>query len=157
MSLKSMQLFTLPNLLHAFCTNSGTRLPGSRLSDPSRVLLNLTIYCIFEKMLTSTFSSPAATGVVPFSLTTTFTAPTQCAQSIGGLTMLEDDGFKIWLNAPLPVPGTTIASCYPLEFISSFLLQTSGISQAAFSPLVCPAGYTTQGTFTSSYIACCPR
>jgi len=92
-----------------------------------------------------------------FAITTTFTAPTQCPQSVGGLTMLENDGFRIWLNAPLPVPGTTISSCYPDQFISSFLLQTGGLSQAPFSPLVCPAGYTTQGPFTSNYIACCPR
>jgi hypothetical protein len=71
--------------------------------------------------------------------------------------MLENDGFRIWLNAPLPAPGTTISSCYPEQFISSFLLQTGGVSQAPFSALVCPDGYTTQGIFTSNYIACCPR
>ena len=103
----------------------------------------------------------AATGttksVVPFDITTTYTAPTQCAQSIGGLTMLENDQYRVWLNAILPVPGTTVTACYPSQYISSFLLQTGGISQAAMSPLVCPAGYTTQGPFTSNYIACCPR
>ena len=71
--------------------------------------------------------------------------------------MLQNDQFRIWLNAPLPVPGTTISSCYPDEFISNFLLQTGGASQAPISPLVCPNGYTTQGPFTSNYIACCPR
>jgi len=105
--------------------------------------------------------SPAAlttaSATLPsFAITTTFTAPTQCAQSIGGLTMLENDGFRIWLNAPLPVPGTTISSCYPNQFMSSFLLQTGGISQAPFQPLVCPDGYKTQGPYTSNYIACCP-
>ncbi|KAE9377364.1 hypothetical protein N431DRAFT_436593 [Stipitochalara longipes BDJ] len=70
--------------------------------------------------------------------------------------MLENDEFRIWLNAPVPVPGTTISSCYPHQFMSSFLLQTGGISQAPFEPLVCPEGYTTQGPFTSNYIACCP-
>ncbi|CZR66350.1 uncharacterized protein PAC_16251 [Phialocephala subalpina] len=95
-------------------------------------------------------------SVSAFAITTTFTAPTACAQSVGGLTMLQDDQFRIWLNHPLPVPGTTITSCYPDEFASSFLLQTGGVSQAAFSPLVCPAGYTTQGPYTSNYIACCP-
>jgi hypothetical protein len=101
----------------------------------------------------------AASATLPsaFAVTTTFTAPTQCAQSVGGLTMLENDGFRIWLNAPLPVPGTTVSSCYPDQYISSFLLQTGGTSQAPFSALVCPDGYTTQGPFTSHYIACCPR
>ncbi|KAH6707941.1 hypothetical protein BKA61DRAFT_697765 [Leptodontidium sp. MPI-SDFR-AT-0119] len=92
----------------------------------------------------------------PFAITTTFTAPTQCAESVGGLTMLKNDGFRIWLNHPLPVPGTTITSCYAPEFASSFLLERGGVSQAAMSPVVCPAGYTTQGPFTSNYIACCP-
>jgi hypothetical protein len=109
-------------------------------------------------MASTTATTKTATqSVVPFSLTTTFTAPTQCAQANGGLTMLQDDGFRIWLNAPLPVPGTTFSSCYPSQFMSSFLLQKGGISQAPFSGLVCPDGYTTQGPFTSNYIACCPR
>ncbi|KAN0117867.1 hypothetical protein V8E51_003844 [Hyaloscypha variabilis] len=99
-----------------------------------------------------------ASAAVPsaYALTTTFTAPTQCAQSIGGLTMLENDVFRIWLNAPLPVPGTTISSCYPDQFMSSFLLQAGGVTQAPFEPLVCPEGYSTIGPFTSNYIACCP-
>ena len=99
----------------------------------------------------------ATTTAKPFAITTTFTAPTQCAQSVGGLTMLQNEQDEIWLNHPLPVPGTTISSCYPSQFMSSFLLQTGGVSQAAFSPLVCPSDYTTQGPFTSNYIACCPR
>ncbi|KAG0650366.1 hypothetical protein D0Z07_3389 [Hyphodiscus hymeniophilus] len=97
-----------------------------------------------------------ATSVAPFAITTTWTAPSQCAQSVGGLTMLEVDQYRVWLNAILPVPGVTSTSCYPSQFISSFLLQTGGVSQPAMSPLVCPAGYTTQGPFTSNYIACCP-
>jgi hypothetical protein len=108
-------------------------------------------------MSPAALTTASATLQSVFAITTTFTAPTQCAQSVGGLTMLENDDFRIWLNAPLPVPGTTVSSCYPDEFISSFLLQTAGISQAPFNPLVCPDGYTTQGPFTSNYIACCPR
>jgi hypothetical protein len=103
-------------------------------------------------------SFPASTtSASAYALTTAFSAPTQCAESVGGLTMLERDQFRIWLNHPLPVPLTTISSCYPTQFMSSFLLQTSGVSQVAFSPLVCPVGYTTQGIYTSNYIACCPR
>ncbi|KAL2063181.1 hypothetical protein VTL71DRAFT_6253 [Oculimacula yallundae] len=93
---------------------------------------------------------------IPFAITTTFTAPPRCAESNAGLTMLKNDGFRIWLNHPLPVPGTTITSCYAPEFASSFLLERGGVSQAAMSPVVCPVGYTTQGPFTSNYIACCP-
>lgn len=60
---------------------------------------------------------------VPFAITTTFIAPTQCAESVVGLTLLKKDGFRIWFNHPLPVPGTTITSCYAPEFASSFLLE----------------------------------
>ena len=104
----------------------------------------------------TTVAIASATVPSAYALTTTFTAPTQCAQSIGGLTMLENDVFRIWLNAPLPVPGTTISSCYPDQFMSSFLLQAGGVTQAPFEPLVCPEGYSTIGPFTSNYIACCP-
>jgi hypothetical protein len=108
-------------------------------------------------MSPAALTTASATLPSAFAITTTFTPPTNCAQSVGGLTMLENDGFRIWLNAPLPVPGITVSSCYPDQFISSFLLQAGGISQAPFSALVCPDGYTTQGQFTSNYIACCPR
>lgn len=102
-------------------------------------------------------SSTSPTTASPFALTTTYIPPTQCAQSVGGLTMLQNKAYEIWLNDPEPVPGTTVTSCYPSQFMSSYLLEKGGQSQAAFSPLVCPEGYTTQGPFTSNYIACCPR
>lgn len=125
-------------------------------SDFERIstsILYLFHQCHFSFLPMSTTIQSEA----PFAITTTFTAPTQCAESVGGLTMLKNDGFRIWLNHPLPVPGTTITSCYAPEFASSFLLERGGVSQAAMSPVVCPAGYTTQGPFTSNYIACCPR
>src|ERR1700722_9554051 len=105
----------------------------------------------------TTTAGSSTSMAAPFAITTTFTAPSACSQSIGGLTILENKKYEIWLNEPVPVPGTTITSCYPSQFISSYLLEKGGVTQAAFSPLVCPAGYTTQGPYTSNYIACCPR
>jgi hypothetical protein len=102
-------------------------------------------------------SSGSSTVASPFAITTAFTAPTQCAQSIGGLTMLQNKAYQIWLNDPEPVPGTIISSCYASQFMSSYLLEQGGVSQAAFNPLICPQGYTAQGPYTSNYIACCPR
>lgn len=96
-------------------------------------------------------------SIAPFAISTTWTAPTQCAQSVGGMTMLENDQYRVWLSPILPVPGATVSSCYPSQYVSSFLLRIGGTSQAAMSLLVCPAGYITQGPFTSDYIACCPR
>ncbi|KAE9378874.1 hypothetical protein N431DRAFT_553216 [Stipitochalara longipes BDJ] len=89
-------------------------------------------------------------------ITTTFTGPPACAQSVGGLTMLQDEAYFIWLNAPVPVPGVTISSCYPPQFMSSFLAQQAGSSPPAFSSLVCPSGYATQAKYANNYIACCP-
>lgn len=90
-------------------------------------------------------------------ITTTFAGPLSCAQSVGGLTMLQGDAYRIWLNAPIPVPGVTISSCYPPQFMSSFLSQRAGSPQSAFRALVCPSGYATQAKYANNYIACCPR
>ncbi|KAH8595961.1 hypothetical protein B0O99DRAFT_594253 [Bisporella sp. PMI_857] len=88
-------------------------------------------------------------------LTTTFSPEaTSCTEN--RLTMLKNREYEIWLNHPLPVPGTTMSDCYPTEFMSSFLLAESGITQSAFSNIVCPKNYYTAGRYTSNYIACCP-
>lgn len=76
------------------------------------------------------------------------------------LTLLENKGFQIWLNYPLPVPATTFSACYPSQFMSSIVASAAGTTQAAFSPLVCPQGYTTVSTSwpaATNYAACCPR
>jgi len=122
------------------------------VTEKARPSVHYILFQYISCKMTTTVESD-----IPFAITTTFIAPTQCAEAVGGLTMLKNDGFRIWLNHPLPVPGTTISSCYAPEFASSFLLERGGVSQAAMSPMVCPAGYTTQGPFTSNYIACCPR
>jgi hypothetical protein len=98
-------------------------------------------------------------GSITPTLTTTFTpAATTCLDN--QLTMLENKGFQIWLNYPLPVPETTFSACYPSQFMSSIVASAAGTTQAAFSPLVCPQGYTTVSTSwpaATNYAACCPR
>ena len=70
--------------------------------------------------------------------------------------MMESLQWEIWLNYPVPVSTSTVADCYPTEFISSYLsAATMTTPLPAISPLVCPIGY---GTALSSggYVACCP-
>jgi len=101
----------------------------------------------------STSSHPIATFEPP-ALTTTFIPPPQCTAD--HLTMLANQDFRIFLNEPLPVPGTTITDCYPSQFGNSWLLSAAGTSLPAFSPLVCPQNYQTVLNGTDNYIACCP-
>jgi hypothetical protein len=109
-------------------------------------------------ILAATTTSQAL-GVVTPAMTTAFIpAATACLEN--HLTMLENQDFEIWLNYPLPVPLTTISDCYPSQFMSSFAASISHTTEAAFSPLVCPGGYTavpTSWPAASNYIACCPR
>jgi hypothetical protein len=144
---RSVCLFTLPKWLFRF-SSPHSRLFPFQVCNSAMVIVTTT---------RTTASGGSASMTSPFAITTTFTAPSACAQATGGLTILENKKYEIWLNEPVPVPGTTITSCYPSQFISSYLLEKGGITQAAFSPLVCPSGYATQGPFTSNYIACCPR
>jgi hypothetical protein len=113
---------------------------------------------------TTTPTTAAATtsnhaSMVTPAMTTTFTpAATTCLDN--QLTMLENQGYFIWQNYPLPVPHSTFSDCYPSQFMSSFVASLAGTTQAPFSPLVCPGGYTTVATSwpaASNYIACCPR
>jgi hypothetical protein len=111
----------------------------------------------------TTISSSTQTVPGPFSatpaLTTTFTPPPECTK--GHLTMLQSAQYRIWMNEPWPVPNTTFSSCYPSEFMTSFLRSVSNTLVPAFSPLVCPDNYFT--IFSQPmpsrplYIACCPR
>lgn len=105
----------------------------------------------------SSTTHSSASLVTP-AMTTAFT-PTATACMKNQLTMLENQAYEIWLNYPLPVPHTTVSDCYPSQFMESFLASAAGTTQAAFSPLVCPAGYTTVSTSwpaATNYIACCP-
>ncbi len=89
-------------------------------------------------------------------LTTTF-VPTATTCTENRLTMLENRGYEIWMNMPVPVPGTTFSDCYPSQYMTSYLLSAGGVTQPAFNPLVCPQNYAAVGPYTSNYIACCPR
>jgi allophanate hydrolase subunit 2 len=98
----------------------------------------------------------ASIALITPKLTTTFT-PKVAVCTGNHLTMLANREFEIWMNMPVPVPGTTITDCYPDQFMQSFLSAAGGITQPAFDPLVCPQSYSTVGPYTSNYIACCPR
>ncbi|KAL8713775.1 MAG: hypothetical protein Q9220_002302 [cf. Caloplaca sp. 1 TL-2023] len=74
------------------------------------------------------------------SLTTSFTPPSQCTNS---LTMLADQSYKIWYNEPVPVPAETFSECYAPEFITSYLESLGGATLPAFSPLLCQRDYST--------------
>lgn len=109
--------------------------------------------------ISTSMSTATATYASPIALTTTFTAPSQCFPNNpgGGFTMLVNRDYEIWLNEIYPVPGTTVTSCYPSQYVSSYALEQGKIPQAALSPLVCPSGWSTVAQYTSNYIACCPR
>ncbi|TVY69039.1 putative GPI-anchored cupredoxin [Lachnellula suecica] len=99
-------------------------------------------------------TSGTASLIAP-ALTTTF-IPTATTCTENRLTMLANRAFEIWMNVPVPVPGTTFTDCYPSQFVTSYLQEAGGITQAAFNPLVCPVNYSAVGPYTSNYIACCP-
>ncbi|KAI9152092.1 hypothetical protein HJFPF1_09315 [Paramyrothecium foliicola] len=88
-------------------------------------------------------------------LTTTFTPPATCTEE--RLTMLSSPRYQIWLNEPMPVSGSKLDDCYPSEFMSGYtsLPGTTGSVAPLMSPLVCPQGWWTVGTWDVSYIACC--
>ncbi|KAK2732998.1 CFEM domain protein [Colletotrichum kahawae] len=89
-------------------------------------------------------------------LTTTFTPPAHCTEN--HLTMLVGALEKIWINEPVPLPNSTITSCYPTEWVNGYSSVVSKSSSMApvMSPLVCPSGWNTvSSTWSSGYIACC--
>lgn len=87
-------------------------------------------------------------------LTTVFTPPAQCTQ--GAFTQMDYSSGSIWENAIIPVPTSTITSCYPTQFADSVI--ASAVSSSILPPfteLVCPLKWETF-YFNSTYIICCP-
>ncbi|KAI0877852.1 hypothetical protein GGS24DRAFT_497353 [Hypoxylon argillaceum] len=109
---------------------------------------------------TSTTASRQPTTSTPYAvaLTTTFMPPESCNED--RLTMLSPPGYFIWLNEPVPVPGTTVSDCYPPEFMKYYTTYhvnptTVGSLVPLMSPLVCPFGW--QVVYENgNYQACCP-
>lgn len=90
-------------------------------------------------------------------LTTTFTAPASCDKDL--MTMLTAKSYQIWINEPLPLPGTMLGDCYPSQWIDGYTSVVGSSSSVApmMSPLVCPSGWATQSddSWSSGYMACC--
>jgi hypothetical protein len=124
---------------------------------PSTLASNLTL-----TTTTTPFPSILASELA---LTTTFTPPAQCTQS-GHATILDAQQYYVWYNEIVPVPNTTITSCYPSQFAASYLADRPPKSLLpAFSTLICPEAWVTaanvdvtwlNGTSNATYIACCP-
>ena len=90
-------------------------------------------------------------------ITTTFTPPQQCWQS---LTMLGTKHSEIWYNEPAPASGRTYSQCYDSAFMTSYLEAIRGTSLPPFASLVCQFGWITAfqtPVSDGTYIICCPR
>ncbi|KAI0201790.1 hypothetical protein F4808DRAFT_423793 [Astrocystis sublimbata] len=111
---------------------------------------------------TATTSNSRATTTTPSAvpLTTAFMPPDSCNEA--QLTMLSSPANYVWLNEPIPVPGTTISDCYPPEFMKYYTTyhhDTTNVGSLVplMSPLVCPFGWHGVMTGTAPfYQACCP-
>ncbi|KAI1424603.1 hypothetical protein F5Y12DRAFT_442229 [Xylaria sp. FL1777] len=110
--------------------------------------------------ITSTSTSRQPTTSTPYAvpLTTTFIPPDSCNQA--QLTQLSSPGFFIWLNEPVPVPGTTVSDCYPSEFLQYYKTYTLnpttlGSMVPLMSPLVYPLGWQVVNSI-GNYVALCP-
>ncbi|KAK8170098.1 hypothetical protein IWX90DRAFT_198306 [Phyllosticta citrichinensis] len=114
-------------------------------------------------LATSTITTAASTSSATdtsatIALTMTFTPPSPCTSH--HLTMVSD--FRIWLNEPLPVPGSTFSSCYPSAWIAHYSSVEGSSSSIAplVTPMVCPSGWDTASSVSqgslSGYFACCP-
>lgn len=109
-------------------------------------------------MVRPAITSPPNTAIpVPtVALTTTFAPPADCAEN--HLTMLVGALEKIWINEPVPLPNSTISSCYPTEWIDGYSSVVSKTSSVApfMSPLVCPSGWNSESsTWANGYVVCC--
>ncbi|KAL5352974.1 hypothetical protein ACLOAV_002923 [Pseudogymnoascus australis] len=66
-------------------------------------------------------SCSTSTTAYNMELTTTFTQPARC--SWGVVTQMAYSGNGIWKNAIIPVPTSTITSCFPTQFADSVIAK----------------------------------
>ncbi|RYC59567.1 hypothetical protein CHU98_g6658 [Xylaria longipes] len=117
-----------------------------------------TLYVRADPTATTASRQPTTSRPYAIPLTTTFMPPESCNEQ--QLTMLSSPAYFIWLNEPVPVPGTTVSDCYPPEFMSYYSTYqvnptTVGSSVPMMSPLVCPFGWKAL-SIVGNYQACCP-
>lgn len=134
--------------------------PGlvGRRSPPDRLAVE-TFHVRAGPTTTSAGRQPTKSTPYAVPLTTTFFPPDSC--NVGQLTQLAPPGYFIWLNEPVPVPGTTITDCYPSEFMEYYSTYRSDATMLQsrvpmMSPLVCPFGWQVVSE-QDDYQACCPR
>ncbi|RWA04441.1 hypothetical protein EKO27_g10665 [Xylaria grammica] len=123
------------------------RVPPEELDKPSveereEVALK-TVYRRTDPASTTASHQPTTTTPYAVPLTTTFIPPESCNQ--GQYTQLSSPGYYLWLNEPVPVPGTTISDCYPREFMeyyTNYHINPTNVGSRVplMSPLVCPFG-----------------
>ncbi|KAI8951613.1 hypothetical protein F4801DRAFT_286940 [Xylaria longipes] len=152
-----------------FCTNTMARLlrKGKQVSPTELNRPNVrgrgdaapeTLYVRADPTATTASRQPTTSRPYAIPLTTTFMPPESCNEQ--QLTMLSSPAYFIWLNEPVPVPGTTVSDCYPPEFMSYYSTYqvnptTVGSSVPMMSPLVCPFGWKAL-SIVGNYQACCP-
>lgn len=146
---------------------------------PSTTTLQLSPPTSLQSLSAKITPPPSLTLAVPWypRLSTTFTAPVSCSDS---LTMLQGRSCEIWNNEPVPAPAAaaaggnlTFSACYADVFMTSYVQSIHGNTLPPFSPLVCPRDWETAyyeaAEWTGCawapnayatpcwYIACCPK
>ncbi|OBT60866.1 hypothetical protein VE03_09694 [Pseudogymnoascus sp. 23342-1-I1] len=95
-----------------------------------------------------------STSSYNMALTTTFTPPAKCTQET--LTQMAYSSNGIWDNAIIPVPTSTVTSCYPTQFADSVIASAVySTILPPFAELVCPYNWEAS-YFNSTYLICCP-
>lgn len=92
------------------------------------------------------------------SLTTTYTPPPECTNSL--TVMGPQRSYEVWYNEIVPGQGLTFSACYPKEVANSYLMSLKGTVSAGFNPISCPQNYFTVSTRiaenTFTHVVCCP-
>lgn len=99
-------------------------------------------------------SCSTSTTAYNMELTTTFTPPARCTGRV--FTEMAYSGNQIWKNAIIPVPSSTVTSCFPTQFADSVIASAvSNTTLPPFAKLVCPNKW--ESTYwNSTYLICCP-
>jgi hypothetical protein len=112
-------------------------------------MLISTAFAIAIVVVTSTATTTRV--LVMASTITAFTADPTCNSP--PLSMLLNQGNRVWINYPYPASALTSSGCYPPDLLKS--LETP-FATPPTSSLSCPDWYTTITRYTGGYAVCCP-